>query len=110
MPSSPTAREALTRIASPGWSRLATSSNAAASGIQRRDGVGSPPRYGRAPSPTAIDELDAELVEQGADLLVVARRRVAELGHLAQDRDATPAACARGEVESAARIDVGLAL
>ena len=47
----------------------------------------------------ADDDLDPELTEQRSHLVVVARARVPELGHLAEDRHATPVACPLREVE-----------
>ena len=73
MPSSPTARDALTRIASPGRRRPPTSAR-----TRRRRNPAALRRalrldVGRAPSsPTAITQLDPELVHEGSDLVVVA--------------------------------------
>ena len=71
MPSSPTARDALTRIASPGRGRRAISVDRVAR-RRRPVPVGVAARYARARLADRDDDLDPELVEERADLVVVA--------------------------------------
>ena len=73
------------------------SGNAAASGT-RSCSLGAV-EVGAGALADADDDLDPELVEQRSHLVVVARARVAELGHLAEDRHTTPVACALREVD-----------
>ena len=109
MPSSPTAREALTRIASPGWRRLGDVVECAASGIQRREAVLAP-EVGTGTLADRDHELDAELVEQGANLLVVAGAASpsSAISPRIATRRRSPARAASST--RAATIDVGLAL
>ena len=99
MPSSPTARDAFTRIASPGLEQPGDAVEGVDVRNPLRPGESCACRYGSASSPIAITSSIPSSSSERPDLVVVAPRVGAELGHLAEDRDPASVARPLDEVE-----------